>query len=58
MQNCGYKGWTLELEHLWVLVSEVGPGANALRVPRDDCNAWSLLLSSVWSVSCRARGLP
>lgn len=56
MQNCGYEGWTLELERLWGLVSKVGPGTNALRVPRDDCNAWSLLLSSVSSVSSREPG--
>ena len=27
------------LEHLWILVSEAGPGTNSLQIPRDNCNA-------------------
>ena len=33
----------MELEHLWILVSTVGPGTNPMWTPRDNCISFSFL---------------
>ena len=43
MQNCGYGGLTMGLEHPQISVSVLGPGTNPLWIPRDDCMAFIML---------------
>ena len=37
MWNLGYRRLTLGLQHLWILISTVGPGMSLFQIPRGDC---------------------
>ena len=37
MWNYRYRGPTMGLEHLWILISVAGPGTNPLWILKDDC---------------------
>ena len=41
MQNHGFGGPTMGLDHVWILVSAAGPGSNPQQVPWDNSTCFS-----------------
>ena len=56
IQHCRYRGLTMRLEHLWILVSMGAPGTNPLCIPRDDSIVFHFLFFRVFSFSVLALG--